>query len=101
MKDVQSIGEAISHQERTSRTSKHEISSLFLFLWVILALQDPDPDLADKIKADLQLTITLTAFRRFAIRSGAKTMHSMQRAHKGVSTKRQKESMSPSRPFVL
>jgi hypothetical protein len=51
--------------------------------------------------ATLLLTITLTAFRRFAIRSGAKTMHSMHRAHKGVLTKRQKVSMSPSCPFVL
>ncbi len=28
----------------TSSTSKHEISKFFLLLWVIFALQDPDPD---------------------------------------------------------
>jgi hypothetical protein len=37
-------GEALSPQKRKSSTSKLEISSLFLFLWVIFALLDPDPD---------------------------------------------------------
>jgi hypothetical protein len=43
MKDAQAIGEAFSPQKRTSSTSKHENSVLFLFLWVIFALLDPDP----------------------------------------------------------
>jgi hypothetical protein len=29
---------------KTFSTSKHEISKFFLFLWVIFALLDPDPD---------------------------------------------------------
>ncbi len=36
--------EAFSPQKRTSSTSKHEISYFFIFLWVIFALLDPDPD---------------------------------------------------------
>jgi hypothetical protein len=40
------IGEAFSHQKRTSSTSKHEISHFFLLLWVIFALQDPDSESA-------------------------------------------------------
>ena len=43
-KDVQATGEAFRPQKRTSSTSKHEICSLFLFLWVIFALLVPDPD---------------------------------------------------------
>ncbi len=43
-KDVQATGEAFSPQKRTARISKHEIYLLFLFLWVIFALLDPDPD---------------------------------------------------------
>jgi hypothetical protein len=36
-----------------SRTSKHEISLLFIFLWVISALLDPDPaTAATQINAD-------------------------------------------------
>ncbi len=34
--------------------TKHENSVLFLFLWVIFALLDPDPDLATQINADPQ-----------------------------------------------
>jgi hypothetical protein len=51
MKDAQAIGEAFSPQKRTSSTSKHENSVLFLFLWVIFALLDPDP--ATQTNADL------------------------------------------------
>jgi hypothetical protein len=42
IKDVQATGEAFSSQKRISNTSKHEISSLSVFLWVISALLDPD-----------------------------------------------------------
>jgi hypothetical protein len=41
------IGEAFSHQKRTSSTSKHEISSLFHFVGHF-SLLDPDPDPADQ-----------------------------------------------------
>jgi hypothetical protein len=41
MKDVQATGEAFSPQKRTSSTSK---PIFFLFLWVIFALLDPDPE---------------------------------------------------------
>ncbi len=50
--------------------------------------------------ATLLLT-TVSLFDVLLSVQGQKTVHSMQRAHKGVLTKRQKESMSPSRPFVL
>jgi hypothetical protein len=47
MKDVQATREAISPQKKTSSSNtKHEISSLSLFLCAIFALLDPDP--ADK-----------------------------------------------------
>ncbi len=41
IKYVQVTEEASSSQKRPSNTSKHEI---FLLLWVIFALLDPDPD---------------------------------------------------------
>jgi hypothetical protein len=44
IKEVQATGEAFGTQKRTSSNVKHEISSLFLFLWVIFALLDPDSD---------------------------------------------------------
>jgi hypothetical protein len=46
IKDAQATGEAFGPQKRTSRTSKHENSLLFPtpYLWVIVALQDLDPD---------------------------------------------------------
>jgi len=40
MKDVQATGEAFSPQKRTPSPSKHEISILFLFLWVIFTDQN-------------------------------------------------------------
>jgi hypothetical protein len=40
-----STGEAFSPSKRTLRSSKNEIYKLFsLFLWVVFALLDPDPD---------------------------------------------------------
>ncbi len=43
MKDVQATVEAFSPQTRTSHTSKHGISSFFLFFWVeLFALLGPD-----------------------------------------------------------
>jgi hypothetical protein len=44
MKDFQATEEAFSPQRRTSSTSKHEISKLFLLFGVTFALLDPDPD---------------------------------------------------------
>ncbi len=43
IKDIQATGGALSPEKRTSSISKLEISSIFLFLWVIFALLDPDP----------------------------------------------------------
>jgi hypothetical protein len=43
IKDVQDTGEAFSPQ-RTSSTSKNELTFLYIFLWVYFALLDPDPD---------------------------------------------------------
>jgi hypothetical protein len=43
-KDVQDTEEAFNPKKRTSSSSKHEISLLFLFFWVIFALPGPDPD---------------------------------------------------------
>jgi hypothetical protein len=43
-KERQITEEAFSPQKRTSSTSKHEISKIFLLLWVIFSLLDPDPD---------------------------------------------------------
>ncbi len=40
IKDVQATEEAFSTQKRTSRTSKHEFSYCFLFLWIL----DPDSE---------------------------------------------------------
>jgi hypothetical protein len=40
----QATEEAFSPQKRTSSTSKHEIAKKILFLWVIFALLDPDPE---------------------------------------------------------
>ncbi len=51
-KGLLATGEAFSPQMRTSMTSKHENSLLFLYLWVIFALLDPDPDPTTQIKAD-------------------------------------------------
>jgi hypothetical protein len=45
-------GEALSPHKRTSSISKHKNSSLFLYLRVIFALLDPDPDTATQITAD-------------------------------------------------
>jgi hypothetical protein len=51
LKDAQTTGESFYPQKRTSSTSKHENSfQIFLFLWVIFALLDPDP--ATQINAD-------------------------------------------------
>jgi hypothetical protein len=50
--DAQATGEAFSPQQTTSSTSKHENSVLFLFLWVVFALLDPDPHPATQINAD-------------------------------------------------
>jgi hypothetical protein len=44
IKNVQATEEAFSPQKRTSSTSKHEISNFYLFLKVIFALLDLDPD---------------------------------------------------------
>ncbi len=44
IKDAQATGETFIPQKRTSSTSKHEISLLFLLLWVNFALLDPEPD---------------------------------------------------------
>jgi hypothetical protein len=41
IKDVQATGEVFIPRKKTSSSSKLEFSSLFL--WVILALLDPDP----------------------------------------------------------
>jgi hypothetical protein len=38
MKDVQATGEVFSPQKRTCSYSKHETSSLFLYLYIIFAL---------------------------------------------------------------
>jgi hypothetical protein len=38
------LQEKPSAVKKTSSTSKHEITKLFLFLWAILAHLDPDPD---------------------------------------------------------
>jgi hypothetical protein len=46
MKDVQATREALSHQERISSPSKHEISSLFSIFAGHFAVLDPD--LADQ-----------------------------------------------------
>ncbi len=43
-KDVQVTKEDFSSQNRTSGTSKHEMSYFFLLFWVIFAPLDPDPD---------------------------------------------------------
>jgi hypothetical protein len=53
IKDARATEAAFSPQKRTSSISKHEISLLFLFLWVIFTLLDPDPDPATQINADL------------------------------------------------
>jgi hypothetical protein len=52
IKDAQATGKAFRPPKRTSSTSKHENSVLFLFLWVIFALLDPDP--GTQINADPQ-----------------------------------------------
>jgi hypothetical protein len=39
----QATGETFSPQKRTSSISKKETDQLFLFLWVIFGLLDPDP----------------------------------------------------------
>jgi hypothetical protein len=44
IKDGQATGEAFNPEKRTSSTSKHENSVLFLFLWNFFALLDPVPD---------------------------------------------------------
>jgi hypothetical protein len=41
IKTVQAKGEAFIPQKRTSSTSKHEISKLFIFLWVRIPIPDP------------------------------------------------------------
>jgi hypothetical protein len=40
---VQATAQAFHHQKRTSNISKFVIFSLYMFLWVIFALLDPDP----------------------------------------------------------
>jgi hypothetical protein len=48
MKDVQATGEASSPQrEHPALQNMKYLRRFFLFLWVIFALLDPDPDLAD------------------------------------------------------
>jgi hypothetical protein len=44
IKYVQVTEEAFSSQKRPSNTSKHELLQIFLLLWVIFGLLDPDPD---------------------------------------------------------
>ncbi len=44
IKNVQAIWEAFSSQNRTYSMTKYKISQLFLFLWVIFAFLDPDPE---------------------------------------------------------
>jgi hypothetical protein len=48
MKDVKATEEAFSPQKRTSSSSKHEISELFLIFWVIFSLLGPVSDPADQ-----------------------------------------------------
>jgi hypothetical protein len=52
IKDAQTTREAFRSQNRTSSTSKHENSLLFLCLWVIYALLDTDPDQATQFNGD-------------------------------------------------
>jgi hypothetical protein len=60
IKDAQATGEDFSPQKRTSSTSKHENSGLFLFCgsflpsWIRIRNlnADPDPDQATQINAD-------------------------------------------------
>ncbi len=44
MKDVQAAGEAFIPQKRTSSTLTWILLTFFVFLWVIFAFLDPDPD---------------------------------------------------------
>jgi hypothetical protein len=48
MTDTQAKEEAVSPQKRTSSRLKNEIYKFFLFLTVIFALLDPEPDSADQ-----------------------------------------------------
>jgi hypothetical protein len=59
MKNVQGREET---PQRTSSNSKHEIFT-FLFLWVIFAFLDPDPDIS-KINADPCESGSTTLFMR-------------------------------------
>jgi hypothetical protein len=59
IKDVEATGEAFSPQQRTSSTSKEEISEFLLFLSVIFALLDPLAWLnMDPIQIRIQNTVT-------------------------------------------
>ncbi len=44
IKYAQATGEGFRPQKRTSSTSKHDFLYFFIFLWVIFALLDSDPD---------------------------------------------------------
>jgi hypothetical protein len=53
--DVHATGEAFSPQKRTSSASKNEIYylfSIFVTLWVIFALLDPDTDPGTPLNPD-------------------------------------------------
>jgi hypothetical protein len=52
MKDAQATREAFSPQKTTYSTLNMKILDFFLFLWVIFALLDPDPEPATQINAD-------------------------------------------------
>ncbi len=66
MKDILAAGEAFSSQKRTFALAKHEISYLFLLLWVIYALwiririlnMDSDPDPTDQRQCESESTNT-------------------------------------------
>ncbi len=52
IKYVQVAEEAFSSQKRPSNTSKHELLQIFLLLWVIFTLLDPDPDPLARLNMD-------------------------------------------------
>jgi hypothetical protein len=55
MKDGRAMEEAFSRQKRTSSTSKHEISRFFLFLGIVFAILDPNPDPAHQNQCESRL----------------------------------------------
>jgi hypothetical protein len=52
IKDAQATGEAFSPQGEHPALKNMKILVFFLFLWVIFALRDPDPNPAAQINAD-------------------------------------------------